>query len=157
MTGSVGIAEPTDEPPRGPGGSIPTVIHSIQLEAESPLAIIEAVKGGLSYERLAALQTTLELSTDELADAIGTSPRSLARRKESGTLKPEESDRLVQLGILFDEAVGLFEEDIDAARAWFKRSNRALGGRPPLEVSSTFVGAREVAKLIGRLEHGVFA
>lgn len=145
-------------PGREPEGvSAPLVIRSLELRANSSLAIAEQIQEGLAYRKVQVLQEALGVSAQEIAGAIGASPRTLARRKEEGVLTPEESDRLVQLGVLFDEALELFEQDVAGARDWFKRPNRALDETTPLEAANTFIGAREVQRLIGRLEHGVFA
>jgi putative toxin-antitoxin system antitoxin component (TIGR02293 family) len=110
---------------------LPTVIRSLNLQASSPLAVADEIEQGLGVDALEALQETLRLSGDQMAEAIGISPRTLSRRRDAGMLTPEESDRLVQLGILFDEAVALFDGEVEQARDWFKHPTRALGGRVP--------------------------
>jgi putative toxin-antitoxin system antitoxin component (TIGR02293 family) len=52
-------------------------------------------------------------------------------------------------------ALDLFESDRNAAVAWLSRPNRALNGKTPLRLATTEVGAREVERLVTRLEHGV--
>lgn len=156
---------PTSAPlPKGPSSSKKegkrpdhVVIQSLDLKAESRLDLTQQIEEGLPYSKVKRLEEILSLPKEDLAKAIAVSPRTLARRKEEGRLKPEESDRLVQLGFLFDRAVHLFEGDVDAARDWFRGEKRALGGRSPLGVAHTFVGAQEVLNLAGRLEHGVYA
>ena len=68
----------------------------------------------------------------------------------------DESERVLRIGALFDRAVVVFGDE-DQARQWLKSSQRALGGRTPLEYADTEPGAREVEDLLGRLEYGVFA
>lgn len=48
-------------------------------------------------------------------------------------------------------------ENEEHAREWLKRPLRELGGRTPLQMTATEPGAREVEKVLGRLEHGIFA
>jgi putative toxin-antitoxin system antitoxin component (TIGR02293 family) len=50
----------------------------------------------------------------------------------------------------------LFDGDRDAAKSWLAEPQRALGGHVPLAMAGTEVGAREVERVMGRLEHGVF-
>lgn len=52
-------------------------------------------------------------------------------------------------------ATDLFDGDRAAARRWMVAPRTVLGGKAPLELATTDVGAREVEALIGRLEHGV--
>lgn len=150
-------AAPKPRDPATEGGPDHVVIESLDLKAESRLDLSQQIEEGLPYGKVQRLQEALSLPKEELAQAMAISPRTLARRKDKGTLTAEESDRLVQLGFLFDRAVHLFEGDAEAARDWFRADNRALGGRSPLDVAHTFVGAQEVLNLAGRLEHGVYS
>ena len=81
--------------------------------------------------------------------------RTLARRKAAGRLEREESDRLLRASRVFGRALELFEGDADAAREWLLDRQPLLGGLVPLELATTDVGAAEVERLIGRLEHGI--
>ena len=42
------------------------------------------------------------------------------------------------------------------AREWLNRPLRELGGRTPLQLTATEPGAREVERVLGRIEHGIF-
>jgi putative toxin-antitoxin system antitoxin component (TIGR02293 family) len=57
---------------------------------------------------------------------------------------------------LFRLALELYDGDADAARAWLQKPARALDGVRPLDHAETEEGAREVERLLGRLEHGVY-
>jgi len=48
-------------------------------------------------------------------------------------------------------------EDLDAAVDWLKSPNASLGGRTPLSLLDTDIGAESVIDTLGRIEHGVFA
>ncbi len=43
------------------------------------------------------------------------------------------------------------------AREWLNRPLRELGGHTPLQMATTEPGALEVERVLGRLEHGIFA
>ena len=112
---------------------------------------------GFSYRSLITFESNSGLSLQSLADIIGIPERTLARRKASGRLAPEESERLLRLSSIFEKAVELFEGDVSGAVNWLTTPKRALEGQTPLQYARTEVGAREVENLIGRLEHGVFS
>lgn len=118
--------------------------------------LIEKIEKGLPFNAFVRLGRNTGISLDNLRVAVGIKPRTLTRRRQSKKLTSEESDRLVSVYRLLAQTLELFEGNQDAARRWFTSSNRALGGRSPLEVSATETGTREVENLIGRLEHGVF-
>jgi putative toxin-antitoxin system antitoxin component (TIGR02293 family) len=79
----------------------------------------------------------------------------LARRAKAGRFNAVESDRLVALVTLFDEALSLFENDKVGAAEWMTSPVRALGSKRPIEMLGTMVEAKAVVDLIGQLERGV--
>lgn len=110
---------------------------------------------GLSYESLERFRRVLGVPINRVSELVRIPPRTLARRKRSRRLQPEESDRLVRLARIVGMAVQLFEGDLAGARSWLDAPHEALDGETPLESATTDVGAREVENLIGRLEHGI--
>jgi putative toxin-antitoxin system antitoxin component (TIGR02293 family) len=119
--------------------------------------LVKLVEKGLPFSALVRLQRNVDIPLRELADLARIPPRTLDRRRARGRLEPEESDRVVRLSRVFGAALRLFEGEEEAARAWLRRRHPALGGERPLDLVRTEVGAREVERLIGRLEHGVFS
>ena len=117
----------------------------------------ELVGSGLPYAVVERLQEVLDLTLAELAELVSIQSRTLTRRRAAGRLQANESDRLLRAARLFDRATKLFAGSEEKARQWLRQDNRALGGRTPLDLARTEVGAREVETLIGRLEHGVFS
>lgn len=120
-------------------------------------ALLQKVQAGLDFAHLARLEKYLDLPSERMAQLVGIPTRTLARRKASGKLTAEESDRLLRASRVVELAVDLFEGDTSQARQWLTSEHPALGGVQPLDFASTDVGAREVENLIGRLQHGVFA
>jgi putative toxin-antitoxin system antitoxin component (TIGR02293 family) len=131
--------------------------ESLGLTINSIPELIGEVTRGFSYHALEAFETNSGVSLQAVAEAIGIPERTLARRRVSGRLAPEESERLLRLSSIFEKAVELFEGDVLSAVNWLAAPKRALENQSPLEYARTEVGAREVENLIGRLEHGVFS
>lgn len=119
--------------------------------------VIQKISQGLSYSSYTRLLNEISLSQQMLSDIVRISASTLARRQQSGRLTPEESDRIARIAKVFSDAVELFEGDKSSARQWLLTPSEALGGETPLKYSQSELGAREVEKLIGRLEHGVFS
>jgi putative toxin-antitoxin system antitoxin component (TIGR02293 family) len=92
-----------------------------------------------------------------ISRAIGVSPATLARRAKTGRFNVVESDRLVALIAVFEEALSLFEDDAAAAKEWMRSPVRGLGSRCPIDMLGTRVEMKAVLDLIGRLERGVLA
>ena len=125
------------------------------LRSFDTASLLKRLDEGLSYAAFERLKRRLAVTSQELADAALISRRTLARRKSSGRLDSDESDRLVRVARVFSRAIELFGGNEDSARRWMMRPRPALGGPSPFEMARTEVGAREVEKLIHQIEHGV--
>lgn len=130
--------------------------RSLGLRADDTVQVVSSIRAGFKFERLLAFHKTSGLSLERIAQVAGISKRTLTRRRTEGRLRSDESDRLFRLARIFDLAVDLFEGDTTAGRQWLDRPQSGLSGAVPLEFASTDIGAREVEKLIARLEHGIF-
>jgi putative toxin-antitoxin system antitoxin component (TIGR02293 family) len=115
----------------------------------------EEIRKGISFAYIETLQANLAASEQAIRDVVKMSRTTLNRRKESGRLTHEESDRTATLLRVYDKAVAYFEGDADAATRWLKHPAGAFGGETPLQHSDTATGAQEVIELLSRLEHGI--
>jgi putative toxin-antitoxin system antitoxin component (TIGR02293 family) len=129
----------------------------IGLRIRDKLSLIERIEEGFPYRTLERLQDALAISGQEIADVVRIPIRTLARRKKEGRLRPEESERVLRISRLVEQATEFHDGDLGHARSWLKSPKRALDRRTPLEMARTEVGAREVERLLGRLEHGVYS
>jgi putative toxin-antitoxin system antitoxin component (TIGR02293 family) len=116
--------------------------------AEYSAELIRHIERGFSFKALQALESRSGLAALRLASIM----RTLARRKASGRLSPDESERLLRISSIVDDAVNLFEGDVGSAVKWLTTPRKTLGNQPPLAYSRTELGALEVESLIGRLE-----
>lgn len=118
--------------------------------------LLRSVEHGLPYSAFERLIANTSLPSDVVLILVNIPQRTLTRRKREGRFHQDESDRLVRASRIFARALSLFEGDRDAAKHWLSAPQKALGGEIPLALARTDVGALEVERLIGRLEHGVF-
>ena len=135
------------------------------LMVEEPVAIfgrvdsrdqvISRIKKGLPTVSFEKLREEFGVTAAELAKTLNINMRTLARRKQSGRLDVDESERVYRLARLFQIALNLFE-DADLARRWFAAPKEIYGGLTPLNYADTEPGAQEVEKQLRRLGHGVF-
>ncbi len=126
------------------------------LETFNPRELLQAVAEGLPYSAFAAFLANTSMSVGDVLLLLDIPPRTLTRRKQEGRFRHDESDRLMRASRVFARALGLFEGDRAAAMHWLAEPQKALGGERPLVLARTELGALEVERLIGRLEHGVF-
>ncbi len=118
--------------------------------------LIEIVRSGLPHAALESVLDLLGLSVDVVSASLSLPKRTLARRKKQERLTAAESDRLLRLARVAAAAVGVFG-DPHKASAWLQKPNRALGKATPLSRMDTDVGVRQVERVLGRIEHGVFS
>jgi putative toxin-antitoxin system antitoxin component (TIGR02293 family) len=122
-----------------------------------PLKLRIRVEKGFAFASLRHLTELMGMTLQDTAEILFISPRTLQRRKTTGRLHADESDRLLRLSRVFGEAIELFDGDREAALRWMNKPLAAFGAVSPLALSKTEPGALEVERLIGRLEHGVFS
>jgi putative toxin-antitoxin system antitoxin component (TIGR02293 family) len=127
------------------------------LETFAAPDLLKTVGKGFTYRTFERFQRNTALPFEFLLALIDIPRRTLTRRKREGRFLPDESDRLLRASRLFGRALELFEGDRQAATDWLTAAQPALGGATPLDLAKTDVGAREVERLIHRLEHGVFS
>ena len=88
------------------------------------------------------------------------------RRSRKELLTLEESDRVIRLLRVLRATEGVYESR-EGALEWLRRPNPRLdpalrdvlfakGGRTPLSLLTTEVGARMVEELLGQIAHGMF-
>jgi putative toxin-antitoxin system antitoxin component (TIGR02293 family) len=139
------------------GAGVPLYVSLLGLRLTNPIDIVKRVEQGLSFAALERFQKNTGLSTIDLAEVVAIKLRTLHRRREEGRLEPDESDRLLRVSRLFAKALGLFEGDVSAARAWFFAPAKSLAGGRPIAFARTDLGSLEVGALIDRLEQGVLS
>jgi putative toxin-antitoxin system antitoxin component (TIGR02293 family) len=127
------------------------------LETFDPLDLVRAVKKGLPYRSFERFRRNTSLSSARVTHLVDIPRRTLTRRKREGRFLPDESDRLLRASRLFGKTLALFEGDRDAATEWLTSAQSALGGAVPLDLARSEVGSQEIERLVGRLDHGVFA
>jgi putative toxin-antitoxin system antitoxin component (TIGR02293 family) len=130
---------------------------SLGLSPATPAELIRKLERGFPFDSIVQLANHSGIPVSRIAAVVGIPERTLARRKTSGRLTLDESERLLRLANIFEKACDLFEGDVPAAVNWLTAEKKALGEQVPLDYSRTELGAREVENLIGQLEHGVFA
>lgn len=131
--------------------------QALGLRAQTSGELIRQLGRGFSFEAMRALESRSGIGLAEIASLIGLPPRTFARRKASGRLTSDESEKLLRISAVFEQAVELFEGNRAGAIKWLTTPKKMLENETPLEYSRTELGAREVENLLGRLEHGVFS
>jgi putative toxin-antitoxin system antitoxin component (TIGR02293 family) len=116
----------------------------------------DAIRDGLPYRSLEALAAALDLNQREVTAVVGMAARTASRRKRERHLSPLESDRIYRIARitrLAAETLG----DLEKARTWLSRPNRAVGGQVPLKMLDTEIGTRHVEEILIHINYGIYA
>ena len=127
-------------------------IHENPVSADQ---LISQLKAGLPVESFDDIRNHLDLTDNSLAQIVQIPKRTLSRRRLKGRFNTDESERVLRLTQVYEMAADVFGSS-EKAKRWLKKPARGLGGRIPLEYADTYIGANEVVKLLGRIDHGIF-
>lgn len=130
--------------------------ETLQLTGTSPLAWVVAIRKGFPVAALDSLRQNIAVSNAELAQALGTSVRSLAARRRKGALASSESERLLRLVKVITHAERVFDS-LDNGLTWLREQNISLGGVAPVSLLDTEIGAGLVTNVLDRIEYGICA
>jgi len=101
---------------------------SIGLQPQSSAKLIAKLKKALSVKAFNRLCSNLDISEKALAKTLNIAISTLARRKKSGRMTSEESERIYRIARLFDRAEEVFGNR-KMGRKWLKDPAWALGDR----------------------------
>jgi putative toxin-antitoxin system antitoxin component (TIGR02293 family) len=130
--------------------------RAFKKKVSTAAQLTEVIREGLPYASLEVLLAKLGIPRNEAAAALNLPERTLARRRKEKRLHPDESDRVLRLARLFSLACTVLETEENAS-AWFSQPNRSMGGKTPLSILDTEIGAREVEEALWRIAHGIFS
>jgi putative toxin-antitoxin system antitoxin component (TIGR02293 family) len=118
--------------------------------------LISAVRRGLRTSTVDAVIEELDAPRAEVLPTLRIARRTMERRKVTGRLLPEESERVYRLAkvLAFAESVLGSKEK---ARHWLNTPNRALGKASPLSLLENEAGVDEVTSVLGRIGFGVYS
>lgn len=129
---------------------------TLDTEVSSQQDLITAVRRGLRVSAVDAVIEELDAPRTDVLPALGIARRTMERRKHTGRLLPQESERVYRLAKILAIAESVLG-DKQKARRWLNTPNRALGSVTPLSMLETEAGADEVTRILGRLEYGVYS
>jgi len=125
------------------------------MHADHPFERVSAVRSGLPVGMVDDLLSSGALSAPEL-HALVLPRKTLANRRKTGTLNPEQSDRLTRVARIIAIARETFGTP-EKAHKWLRRPSAALENHAPLRLLDTDEGTRLVETLLGRIGHGIAA
>ena len=112
-----------------------------------------AVLAGLPYNTFERVRDVLDVRVDDLAHVIGSSERTMRRRKESGRLTTSESDALVRIAVAIERSTQALGKRRGVS--WLTTPHPLLSSERALDLLSTSAGASVVDDMLGGIEYGM--
>lgn len=144
---------PAKRKPAGAGQSLGKLEDIFPAGAE----VVGPVPTVLTVEAVGQLAQALGLPLKRIKQVARISEGSYARRKKTGVLSRDETERVLRIARTYQLAVGLYAGDKEGAREWLETPRPVLGDIRPLDLAQTETGARAVEDLIDRIENGVIS
>ncbi len=130
--------------------------RTLGRKIRTPLELEECAREGFPAGVVKALLEKSVVSSRELHLWI-VPRRTLAHRmKKRQRLSLDESNRVSRVARIYALAVETLG-DRDKANRWLRKPLRRFGGRTPMEMIETDLGANQVENLLGRISHGLAA
>ncbi len=139
------------------GDKVTQIGEALGLSSLEDVSLMKAAHRGLSWAAVRRFLECTGLSRQGIAQYLGISERTFARRQEAGIFGSRESEQLLRLAEIYQAALDLFDGDVNSTLAWLTSPVRGLGKEHPIDMTRSEFGAREVRDMIGRLREGVFS
>lgn len=124
------------------------------LSTQTEFERIERITHGFEANWLVAVKAAFGLTLPSLAVLANVSNSTVERLIRSTKLLDsvvsERIDRLAQVAVLAEDVF----EDNAVASSWMSTPNDALGGKTPLALCETELGARQVRRVLHAIEWG---
>jgi putative toxin-antitoxin system antitoxin component (TIGR02293 family) len=128
----------------------------VRVHANKSWRFVDIRPHSLPWSAVAGFSTRLGIEPADLLRLIGISERTAVRRKAEGYLKPDEADRLLRVGRVFEEATRIFGAE-ERAAGWLNQPSPFLYNVTPLSLLDSDGGAQAVSEELGRIDYGDFA
>lgn len=129
--------------------------NAAALAALPPLAQIEIIRLGVATQVFEQIAIAIGVGKETLAAKLNINAQTLRKRK-SRMLSADEAEKSLRVARIFAFATDVLGGE-DDARSWLNRQIPALGGKRPLDLLDTDVGAHEVTNLLGCIKWGMYA
>ena len=125
------------------------------LAALPPLAQVETIRKGVGMQIFEQIAIAIGVGKETLAAKLNINAQTLRKRK-SRVLSADEAEKSLRAARVFAFATEVLGSE-DEARYWLNQQIPALGGKRPLDLLDTDVGAHEVTNLLGCIKWDLYA
>lgn len=144
-----------EKPPRYPGIRQAKIVVRSAGTGKYFRVLVEEIRKGVPSKIFVETAKRMGLGQEELARKLGLKPRTIASRLASREkkLNPNESERVLRIKQIFDQAVQVFGSE-EQAREWVMNTAYGLEGQRPIDLMDTEPGSSQVREYLGAIEQG---
>lgn len=117
---------------------------------------LETVEAGVPVATMTNFITASGLQFKNIYEVVIPARTLKHRKARKEPLTPDESDKLVRLIRVYDQAVRVLGEK-EKALYWLSEPKRRFDGRTPIQMLRTDLGGRMVEEMLGQIYYGMFA
>lgn len=117
---------------------------------------LETVEAGVPVATVANFVSGSGMRFRDIYEVVIPARTLKHRKSRKESLTPDESDKLVRLVRIYDQAVQVFG-DRDKAIQWLNRPKKRFDERAPIQMLRTDLGGRMVEEMLGQIDEGMFA
>lgn len=125
----------------------------INSKAQNWNDLRQAIDKGLHVSELEDLKATYQFSDKTLANLLGISSRTIARRKKE-RLTQDESTRIVLLVDVLEKVKELYIDTEDIVE-WMETPNPHIDDYKPIDICTNIIGYKQVMNLLTKMEWGI--
>lgn len=109
---------------------------------------------GISKSDFLVIVTNTGLNLTEFSSLLPVSRRTIEKAKDKDLLSPAVSDRVLQIGALYQHGSQVLGSSF---KEWLNSPLISLGSKKPIEFINNDTGISMINDLLGRIEHGVYS
>ena len=117
---------------------------------------LETVEAGVPVATMAKFVAVSGMQVKDIYEVVIPARTLKHRKARKEPLTSDESDKLVRLIRVYDQAVRVIGEK-EKALYWLSEPKRRFEGRTPIQMLRTDLGGRMVEELLGQIYYGMFA
>lgn len=117
---------------------------------------LETVEAGVPVPTLTDFVAASGMQFKDIYEVVIPARTLKHRKARKEPLTPDESDKLVRLVRVYDQAVRVFGDE-EKALYWLSEAKRRFDGRTPIQMLRTDLGGRMVEEMLGQIYYGMFA
>lgn len=129
---------------------------AVKNSFSDPYDLIALSRNGIKTSTLKSLAKYLGITMETMSGLVHSSYRNIQRKDKDALLDTLKTEKVLELATFTQRGIQVIG-DKESFKEWLHSPLPALSNKTPLDYLDTTFGIQMVAKLLGRLEQGVYS